>query len=161
MTTLALDYYMVGLPFYGLYKVFSPIFYTLDKPKIPVIISIISIVANIIFCLILVPYFGFKILALGTSLSMLLNSALLGILLKKDLEISYGFFFNLRIGKIFFASIISYFLIDFITHQIFDFKDIFVYKILVFCFLGLFGIIFYGILLILLGEHKQIKELLR
>ncbi|MFI5390163.1 MAG: murein biosynthesis integral membrane protein MurJ [Bacteriovoracales bacterium] len=161
MTTLALNYYMVGLPFYGLYKIFSPIFYTLDKPKIPVIISIISIVANIIFCLILVPYFGFKILALGTSLSMLLNSALLGFLLKKDLEISYGFFFNLRIGKIFFASIVSYFFVDFITNRIFDFKDIFVYKILVFCFLGLIGIIFYAILLILLGEFRQIKELLR
>lgn len=160
-TTLALNYYMVGLPFYGLYKVFSPIFYTLDKPKIPVVISIVSIVINIIFCISLVPYFGFKILALGTSISMLLNSGLLGLLLKKDLELNWSFFFNIRIGKIFFASIITYFSVDYLAQKVFDFKDIFISKMLIFSILGLIGVALYGILLILLGEYKQIKQLLR
>lgn len=160
-TTSALNYYMIGLPFYGLYKIFSPIFYTLDKPRIPIIISIISIVVNIVFCIALVPYFGFKILALGTSISMLLNSALLGILLKKDLELNWNFFFNIRIGKIFFASIITYFALDYIAQRSFNFKDIFIYKMVIFSMLGLIGVVLYGIVLILLGEYKQIKQLLR
>ncbi len=161
MTTLALKYYMVGLPFYGLYKVFSPIFYTLDKPKVPVIISVISIVANIIFCLAMVPFFGFKILALGTSLSMLLNSALLGILLKKDLNISWGFFFNPRIFKIFFASILTFLVTEYLGQNYFHYGDGFLYKTMIFCILGLVGLIFYGVLLTLLGEFRQLKNLLR
>lgn len=160
-TTLALNYYMVGLPFYGFYKVFAPIFYTLDKPRIPIIISIISILVNIIFCVALVPYYGFKILALGTSVSMLFNSALLGILLKRDLELNWNFFFNLRIFKIFFASIITYFSVDYVAQKFFDFNDIFIYKMLIFCGLGLLGLALYAILLIVLGEFKQIKQLLR
>ncbi len=160
-TTLALNYYMVGLPFYGFYKILSPIFYTLDKPRIPIIISIISIAVNIIFCVTLVPYYGFKILALGTSVSMLLNSALLGILLKKDLELNWNFFFNIRIFKIFLASIITYFSVGYVAKKSFDFNDIFIYKTLIFCGLGLLGLALYAVLLIVLGEYKQIKQLLR
>ncbi|MCO4756233.1 MAG: murein biosynthesis integral membrane protein MurJ, partial [Bacteriovoracaceae bacterium] len=43
MTTMALRYYLYGLPFYGLYKIFAPTFFTLDRPKIPVFISVGSI----------------------------------------------------------------------------------------------------------------------
>jgi putative peptidoglycan lipid II flippase len=160
-TTRALNYYMVGLPFYGLYKVFSPIFYTLDKPKVPVIISIISIFFNIIFCVALVPYFGFPILALGTSLSMFLNSGLLAILLKKALNLGWDFFFNKRVGKVFFASIICFFSVDYLAQKLFDFKDIFIFKLAIFCALGLIGVFVCGVLLVMLGEYKQIKNFLR
>lgn len=160
-TTKALNYYMVGLPFYGLYKVFSPIFYTLDKPKVPVIISIISIVFNVIFCVALVPYFGFPILALGTSLSMFLNSGLLAILLKKDLELDWDFFLNKRVGKVFFASIICFFSVDYLAQKLFNFNDVFIYKFAIFCALGLIGVIVCVILLATLGEYKQIKNILK
>lgn len=100
MTAEALRMYALGLPFYGLYKIWVPVFYALDRQKIPVISSICSIAFNIVFCLTLTPIFGFKILALGTTLSMLVNSSFQSWILKKDLALSTGFFFSKRIWKV-------------------------------------------------------------
>jgi putative peptidoglycan lipid II flippase len=106
-TAEALRMYALGLPFYGLYKILVPTFYALDRQKIPVIASITSIGFNIGFCLFLTPVFGFKILALGTTLSVFLNSLILGWVLKKDLKLSWGFYFNPRMLKVLVASIFS------------------------------------------------------
>lgn len=100
MTAEALRMYALGLPFYGLYKIWVPTFYALDRQKIPVLASIFSIAFNIAFCLLLTPFFGFKILALGTTLSVLVNSAFQSWVLKKDLNLSWGFFFSKRIFKV-------------------------------------------------------------
>ena len=100
MTAEALRMYALGLPFYGLYKIWVPTFYALDRQKIPVLASLFSIAFNIAFCLILTPVFGFKILALGTTLSVLVNSAIQSFILKKDLELSWRFFFSTRILKV-------------------------------------------------------------
>ncbi|MCR9204867.1 MAG: murein biosynthesis integral membrane protein MurJ, partial [Halobacteriovoraceae bacterium] len=98
-SALALKCYLVGLPFYGLYKIFAPTFFSLDRPKIPVFISITAIVVNIIFCTVMVPHYGFAVLALGTSLSMMLNCGLQAIFLKKYLDLPVGFYFPLRLLK--------------------------------------------------------------
>lgn len=100
MTGVALRMYALGLPFYGLYKILVPTFYALDRQKIPVLASLFSIAFNIAFCLLLVPVFGFKILALGTTLSVLVNSVLQSVVLKKDLSLPLNFFFSARIFKI-------------------------------------------------------------
>jgi putative peptidoglycan lipid II flippase len=100
MTAEALRMYALGLPFYGLYKIWVPTFYALDRQKIPVISSIFSIAFNIAFCLVLTPIFGFKILALGTTLSMFVNACFQSYILKKDLDLSLGFFFSKRIMKV-------------------------------------------------------------
>lgn len=100
MTAEALRMYALGLPFYGIYKIWVPTFYALDRQKIPVLASIFSIAFNIAFCLLLTPFFGFKILALGTTLSVLVNSAFQSWILKKDLNLSWGFFFSKRIFKV-------------------------------------------------------------
>ena len=100
MTAEALRMYALGLPFYGLYKIWVPTFYALDRQKIPVIASLCSIVFNIIFCLALTPIFGFKILALGTTLSMVVNACFQSWVLKKDLNLSFRFFFSRRIWKV-------------------------------------------------------------
>ena len=105
MTAEALRMYALGLPFYGLYKIWVPTFYALDRQKIPVIASLFSIAFNISFCLILTPFFGFKILALGTTLSMLVNSLLQSYILKKDLNLSWGFFINPRLIKVIGATL--------------------------------------------------------
>jgi putative peptidoglycan lipid II flippase len=105
MTAEALRMYALGLPFYGLYKIWVPTFYALDRQKIPVISSIFSIAFNIAFCLVLTPIFGFKILALGTTLSMLVNSCFQSWVLKKDLDLSLGFFFSPRIMKVLGATV--------------------------------------------------------
>src|SRR5690606_11180335 len=77
-TALAVRMYALGLPFYGLCKILIPTFYALDRQKIPVMGSILSVASNITFCLLLTPIFGFKTLALGTSLSVFVNSLFLG-----------------------------------------------------------------------------------
>ncbi len=100
MTSLALRCYALGLPFYGIYKVFVPTFYALEKPKIPVISSFISIAINIVFCLSLVSRFGFQVLAIGTGLSMLINSSILSWMLHRELKVGANFFFNKRVLKL-------------------------------------------------------------
>jgi putative peptidoglycan lipid II flippase len=105
MTAEALRMYAIGLPFYGLYKIWVPTFYALDRQKIPVIASICSIAFNIVFCLTLTPHFGFKILALGTTLSMLVNSFFQSVILKKDLKLPMGFFFSPRVMKVIGATL--------------------------------------------------------
>jgi putative peptidoglycan lipid II flippase len=107
MTAEALRMYALGLPFYGLYKILVPTFYALDRQKIPVLASLASIAFNISFCLILTPIFGFKILALGTTLSVLVNSTFQSWMLRKDLGLSWQFFFSGRMGKIIVASLAS------------------------------------------------------
>ncbi len=105
MTAEALRMYALGLPFYGLYKILVPTFYALDRQKIPVVASLFSIAFNIAFCLLLVPVFGFKILALGTTLSVLVNSVIQSWILKSDLSLPLSFFFSKRILKIVGATI--------------------------------------------------------
>lgn len=100
MTGEALRMYALGLPFYGLYKIFVPTFYALDRQKIPVMASLLSIAFNICFCLTLTPIFGFKVLALGTTLSVFVNSVFQSWVLKKDLSLSLGFFISPRILKV-------------------------------------------------------------
>jgi putative peptidoglycan lipid II flippase len=112
MTADALRMYALGLPFYGLYKIWVPTFYALDRQRIPVMASILSIGFNITFCLLLTPIFGFKILALGTTLSVLVNSTFLSWVLKKDLELSWKFFFSNRIIKVIGATLFSVIIVE-------------------------------------------------
>jgi putative peptidoglycan lipid II flippase len=102
-TAQALRMYALGLPFYGMYKILVPTFYALDHQRTPVMASLASIIFNISFCLILTPIFGFKILALGTTLSVLISSFILAIVLKRILGLSTGFFINPRLLKVLVA----------------------------------------------------------
>jgi len=115
MTAEALRMYALGLPFYGLYKIWVPTFYALDRQKIPVIGSLISIAVNILFCTLMTPVLGFKALALGTTLSVLINALFQSIVLKRDLSLDYRFFFSPRLMKIlastFFVSLVSIFIL--------------------------------------------------
>jgi putative peptidoglycan lipid II flippase len=112
MTAEALRMYALGLPFYGLYKIWVPTFYALDRQRIPVFASLLSIAFNISFCLLLTPTFGFKILALGTTLSVLVNSVFQSWVLKKDLDLSWGFFFAPRIFKVVGATAASALIVE-------------------------------------------------
>jgi len=74
-TALALQAYTIGLASYACIKVLAPPFYALDLPKIPVRISIIGIVLNIIlnYLFIRVLNLGIRGLALSTSIVALIN----------------------------------------------------------------------------------------
>jgi putative peptidoglycan lipid II flippase len=108
-TGKALFYYSLGLPAYGMYKIFSPSFYTMDKPHIPVFCSLLVICLNIVFCYSLIESWGFWVLALGTSLSMYLNSFLLTFLFKKYLPHSQqiSLYFSKRNLKLLIGMLVS------------------------------------------------------
>jgi putative peptidoglycan lipid II flippase len=161
MTYTALKYYLIGLPFYGLYKIFAPTFFTLDHPKVPVKISMFSIFCNIIFCVWLTPIHGFWILALGTSLSMILNSTLQAIFLKKYLDIEWSFFFRIRILKIIIGGLVTYVATLQFSKIIFDYNDSFLMKMGTFCLVGILGASCYGISLLIMGEGKSLKKIIK
>ncbi|OUR98658.1 murein biosynthesis integral membrane protein MurJ [Halobacteriovorax marinus] len=161
MTNTALKYYLIGLPFYGLYKIFAPTFFTLDRPKVPVKISMFSIFCNIIFCVWLTPKYGFWILALGTSLSMVLNSTLQAIFLKKYLEIEWSFFFRIRILKVVISGLVAYAATLQLSKYLFNYSDSFMIKMSSFCLVGLLGAASYGVSLLILGEGKSLKKIIK
>jgi putative peptidoglycan lipid II flippase len=159
MTAEALRMYALGLPFYGLYKIWVPTFYALDRQKIPVIASLFSIAFNISFCMLLTPIFGFKILALGTTLSMLVNAVFQSWVLKKDLDLSVGFFFSLRIWKVIGATagcfVVATTLLkfDFFTQSFMSKCFYLTSQILAVCLL-------YVTFLLLMGERSAVNALL-
>lgn len=109
-TALALKFYLVGLPFYSLYKLLVPSFYALEKPMIPVYCSIISIIINIIFCLTFIESWGFSVLAFGTTISMFVNVIIQFFLIKKELHLELLDFFTKRVIKVMAAFILSLFI---------------------------------------------------
>ncbi len=159
MTAEALRMYALGLPFYGLYKIWVPTFYALDRQKIPVLASLLSIAFNISFCLLLTPTFGFKILALGTTLSVLVNSAFQSWVLKKDLSLSWGFFFAPRIFKVIGATAGSALIVEtllkveFFSQPFFNKCFYLGAQILAICAL-------YATFLLLMGERAAVNALL-
>jgi putative peptidoglycan lipid II flippase len=157
-TGMALKMYALGLPFYGLYKILVPTFYALDRQKVPVLASIASIGLNISFCLALTPLYGFKILALGTTLSVLVNSIILSIALGKYLELPLSFYFTPRLLKILIASVGS-----FGALQLWGLVEFFNQSIwLKGLILGLeiLSILFtYGLVLLILGERSAVEAL--
>ena len=159
-TTLALKCYLVGLPFYGIYKIFAPTFYAIDRPKYPINISIVSISLNIIFCVYFTPIYGFSILALGTSLSMMMNSLLQGFYLNKFLHLKWGFFFNKRFFKLIFCSSLSFLCVRWIHPFFFLERGVW----WIFLNLALLGGIYlatYGAALFVTGERELMTSMLK
>jgi putative peptidoglycan lipid II flippase len=106
MTAVALRMYVIGLPLYSLYKIWVPTFYAIDRQRVPVLSSLFSIGVNIAFCSYMAPRSGFAMLALGTTISMFVNCVILAVMLRHDLRLSWGFFFNARLAKLIFATIL-------------------------------------------------------
>tara|TARA_Y100000768_G_C23991213_1_gene693381 strand:- start:1741 stop:3267 length:1527 start_codon:yes stop_codon:yes gene_type:complete len=121
-TAKALRWYALGLPFYSIYKIFVPTFYTIDREKIPVLCSMGSVAFNIVFCVTLAPEYGFEILALGTTLSIMLNSFMQGLILKKDIQLAVNTYINLRVFKILLSLFITSGLAFYLKQQ-FDFMS--------------------------------------
>ncbi len=158
-TAEALRMYALGLPFYGIYKIWVPTFYALDRQKIPVMASLMSIGFNISFCLLLTPFFGFKILALGTTLSVLVNAAFQSLILQKDLSLSWGFFFSPRIFKVTISTLLTVVIMETLLKVDF-FNQPFLSK----CFyLGaqiLAAATLYASFLLVMGERAAVNALL-
>jgi putative peptidoglycan lipid II flippase len=76
-TANALIFYSIGLFAYSAVKLLVPVFYALGHSRVPVIISAAAVGSNIILNLSLVGPLGYRGLALGTSLTSILNFLLL------------------------------------------------------------------------------------
>jgi len=85
-TATAVRFYAIGLIGYASVRIVSPVFYAIRRNSIPVLISVASIVLNVVLTVILVRVMGFGGLALGTSLAALANAALSILVLQRKLK---------------------------------------------------------------------------
>jgi len=97
-TSYVLQLFLIGLPFATLSKIFTPYFFAIEKPKIPLKVSFITVSINIILIVLLFQYVGYISIPIGFSISTFLNLILILIehrkqnffLIKKEMVI-YAF----------------------------------------------------------------------
>ncbi len=158
MTAEALRMYALGLPFYSLNKIWVPTFYALNRQRVPVIASLMSIGFNITFCLLLTPIYGFKVLALGTTLSMLVNAGFQSWMLKKDLDLDWDFFFSPKVLKVFAATLVSALIVSFGLKVEFFTQPFMLKCLIVAAQISAVGLL-YGAILMILGERAAVMAL--
>jgi len=74
-TASALRFYAAGLLGYSVVRIVSPTFYALGQSRTPVMVSMASVLVNVMLNLALVRVLGYRGLALGTSITALLNAS--------------------------------------------------------------------------------------
>jgi putative peptidoglycan lipid II flippase len=84
-TAAALMFYAPGLLGYSAVKLASPTFYALRDSRTPVIVSVLSVLVNLVLNVTLVRVIGYRGLALGTALAAIFNAAVLLWLLSRRL----------------------------------------------------------------------------
>ncbi len=157
-TAAAFRYYLLGLPFYGIYKVFAPTFYTLDRPSAAVGFSVGSILVNILFCWWAVPRHGFAVLALGTGLAMFLNVGCQIIYLQRHLQLPWLFFVRPLVLKSLMSGLIT-FAIMFYFQSYYPHQESLLYRGVILGGLTLLGFIVFISGLLALGETATLKTL--
>lgn len=76
-TAEALRYLSLGLFAYSVIKVVAPVFYAVRRARVPVIATVIAVVGGVLWNLALHPRFGYRALALGTSVTAVVNMVVL------------------------------------------------------------------------------------
>jgi putative peptidoglycan lipid II flippase len=84
-TASALRFYALGLLGYSVVRIVSPAFYALGRARTPVMVSAGSVLVNVALNLALVRVLGYRGLALGTSLTALINAATQLTLLRQEI----------------------------------------------------------------------------
>jgi putative peptidoglycan lipid II flippase len=85
-TAAALQLYAIGLVGYSIVRIISPTFYAIGRSRVPVMVSAGSVVVNITLNVILVRRFGYRGLALGTSITAIVNASLQLFLLRREIH---------------------------------------------------------------------------
>ena len=85
-TARALQLYAIGLVGYSIVRIISPTFYALQRSRIPVMVSAGAVVVNIGLNLTLVRVIGYRGLALGVSITALINAAVQLWLLRREIN---------------------------------------------------------------------------
>ena len=105
-SSLALFYFALGLPAFAMIKVFSIFFFANHDTKTPFLVSLISVILNILISIYYFKSIGFIIIPIATTISSWFNSIMLFLLLKnRQLFYLNKIFFEKTI-KIIFASIL-------------------------------------------------------
>ncbi|MGE0041288.1 MAG: murein biosynthesis integral membrane protein MurJ [Vicinamibacterales bacterium] len=84
-TAAALQFYALGLVGYSIVRIVTPTFYALHRSRIPVAASAMAVVLNVVLNVTLVRVMGYRGLALGTSITALVNAAVQLALLRREL----------------------------------------------------------------------------
>jgi putative peptidoglycan lipid II flippase len=85
-TAAALQFYAIGLVGYSVVRIISPTFYALQRSRVPVMVSAGSVVVNVALNLALVRVMGYRGLALGTSITAIVNAAVQVFLLRREID---------------------------------------------------------------------------
>jgi putative peptidoglycan lipid II flippase len=84
-TATALGFYAIGLVAYATVKVLAPAFYALGTPRVPMIASALAVLTNLAANVLLYRSFGFRSVALGTSLAAIVNAGVLAAVFERRL----------------------------------------------------------------------------
>jgi putative peptidoglycan lipid II flippase len=85
-TAAALQYYAIGLVGYSIVRIISPTFYALQRSRVPVMVSAGSVLVNVALNLALVRVMGYRGLALGTSITAIVNASVQLFLLRREIS---------------------------------------------------------------------------
>ncbi len=105
-TAAALQFYALGLVGYSIVRIVTPTFYSLHKSRIPVMVSMASVVVNVGLNWWLVGRLGFRGLALGTSITALLNASVQLWLMRRELSGLDGARIARSFARVFLASLL-------------------------------------------------------
>ena len=75
--SFVLKLFLIGLPFATLVKILTPYFFAVQKPKIPLKVSIFTILINLTLIILLFQYIGYIGIPIGFSISAFLNLILI------------------------------------------------------------------------------------
>ena len=147
----ALFYFGIGLPAFGMIKVFSTFFFANQDTKTPFYISLFSVILNIFISLFYFKSIGFIIIPIATSISSWINSILLFIFLKKRNLFEFNKIFLESFLKILFISLMmgiffNYLIFIFENRLIYDYS----FKSLYLLLTVLLGFVFYILLSIII-----------
>jgi putative peptidoglycan lipid II flippase len=74
---VALRYYALGLLAYSAVKVVAPVFYALKLTRVPMLATLLAVGVSVLWCVALHPIYGYRALALSTSITATVNLAVL------------------------------------------------------------------------------------
>ncbi len=155
-SSLALYYFALGLPAFALIKVFSSFFFANHDTKTPFLISLISVILNILISIYYFKQIGFIIIPIATSISSWFNSILLFLFLKNKELFYFNEKFFVKFIKIIIASILMglffNFLLNFFQNELSFDKTIKSFYLILCVILGL---LFYLIVCYLIKAFKM------
>ena len=85
-TAAALQLYAIGLIGYSVVRIISPTFYAIGRSRVPVMVSAASVLVNITLNVTLVQVFGYRGLALGTSVTAIVNASVQLFMLRREIH---------------------------------------------------------------------------